>query len=138
MARARTRTEVKGLRTEAHGRRSVLSPQSSVLKAAAIAAALLAAGCAAAPPPGAGPAAEPRGGGHSRGFAEIQRMVFPPLDLRFPRVGREVERRVLPNGLVLYLYPDRRLPLVEATAMIRGGTAYEGEGTWTAMLLMGD
>src|SRR3990172_8380404 len=117
MARARTRTEVKGLRTEVHRRRSVLSPQSSVLKAAAIAAALLAAAFpAAAPPPGAGPAAEPRGGVHSRGFAEIQRMVFPPLDLRFPRVGREVERRVLPNGLVLYLYPDRRLPLVEATA----------------------
>jgi predicted Zn-dependent peptidase len=64
-------------------------------------------------------------------------MVFPPLELRFPRVGREVERRVLPNGLILYLYPDRRLPLVEVTAMIRGGTAYEGEATWTALLLLG-
>ncbi len=101
--------------------------------------ALLSAGCSAAPatPGGAGPAGEPRGGARSRGFAEIQQMVFPPLALQFPSVGREVERRLLPNGLVLYLYPDRRLPLVEATALVRGGTAYEGEETWTAMVLLG-
>jgi predicted Zn-dependent peptidase len=64
-------------------------------------------------------------------------MAFAPLDLRFPRVGREVERRVLSNGLVLYLYPDRRLPLVEATALMRGGIAYEGDDGWTAMVLLG-
>jgi predicted Zn-dependent peptidase len=120
-----------------------LSPQSSVLKAAAIAAALLAAGCAATNPPtaerapAAAPAGASRGAVHSRGYLEIQQMVFPPLALSFPRAGWEVERRVLANGLVLYLYPDRRLPLVEATALIRGGTAYEGEDTWTAMVLLG-
>jgi len=98
---------------------------------------LLLAGCAAAPP-GSPPApGEARLGAHSRGFAEIQRMAFPPLALKLPQVGREVERRVLPNGLVLYLYPDRRLPLIEATALVHGGTAYEGDATWTAMVLLG-
>lgn len=97
---------------------------------------LLAAGCAsspAAPAPGVGP----RGASHSRGYAEIRQMVFPPLVLDLPRVGHEVGRRVLSNGLVVYLYPDRRLPLVEATAMVRAGTAYEGDAIWTAMLLLG-
>ncbi len=103
----------------------------------ALATALLLAACAGAPPGRPPPAGEPRGGAHSRGFTEIQRMTFPPLALEFPQVGREVQRRVLANGLVLYLYPDRRLPLIEATAMIHGGTAYEGDATWTAMVLLG-
>jgi predicted Zn-dependent peptidase len=104
---------------------------------AVLAAGLLLAGCAAAPPGGSPSAGGPRGGAHSRGFAEIQAMAFPPLALEFPQVGREVERRVLPNGLVLYLYPDRRLPLIEATALVHGGTAYEGDATWTGMTLLG-
>jgi len=108
--------------------------------AAVVVLGLLVAGCAAGPdrqPAGAPPAAEARGGARSPGFLEIRRMAFPPLDLAFPRVGREVERRVLSNGLVVFLYPDRRLPLVEATAMVRGGTAYEGDDAWTAMVLLG-
>lgn len=102
-----------------------------------IALALLAGACAGAAPGAAGPAGAPRGGIHSRGFAEIRQMAFPPLALQFPAVGQEVDRRVLANGLVLYLYPDRRLPLIEATAVVRGGTAYEGDATWTAMALLG-
>ncbi len=93
--------------------------------------------CAAAPPGVPSGAGGPRGGARSIGFAEIQRMRFPPLAAEFPQVGREVLRRVLANGLVLYLYPDRRLPLIEATAMVRGGTAYEGDAAWTAMALLG-
>ncbi len=140
MAPASGRTEAKGRRTEANRAPSVLSPQSSVLLLSVV---LAAAGCAAAAPPSTekAPAASPsgasRGAVHSRGYLEIQQMVFPPLALSFPRVGQEVQRRVLPNGLVLYLYPDRRLPLVEATALLRGGTAYEGEDAWTAMVLLG-
>jgi len=43
----------------------------------------------------------------SPGAALVQRMTFPPLQLTVPRVGREVERRVLSNGMVLYLASDR-------------------------------
>jgi len=53
-------------------------------------------------------------------------MTFPPLQLSIPRVGREVERRVLPNGLILYLASDRSLPVLHAHAVLRGGSLYEG------------
>ena len=52
-------------------------------------------------------------------------MTFPPLQLSIPRVGREVERRVLPNGLVLYLASDRSLPVFKAYAVFRAGSLYE-------------
>jgi zinc protease len=61
----------------------------------------------------------------SPGSALVQRMVFPPLQLTIPRVGREVERRVLPNGLVLYLASDRSLPVIKAHALFRAGSLYE-------------
>lgn len=102
-----------------------------------MALALLAGACAGAPSGAGGPASGPRAGAHSRGFVEIGQMAFPPLVLQFPTLGREVDRRVLANGLVVYLYADRRLPLIEATAVVRGGTAYEGDATWTAMALLG-
>jgi len=62
---------------------------------------------------------------HSSGAALVQRMTFPPLELTIPRLGREVERRVLPNGLVLYLASDRSLPLIKAYAVFRAGSVYE-------------
>lgn len=136
----------KGLRAAGCGMRNVRDrgrdPRTAIrqLTAAAAGLALAAAlaGCVTAGPglPLQAPGGE-RGATRSRGFHEIRRMAFAPLDLALPRVGREVQRRVMPNGLVLYLYPDRRLPLVEATALIRGGTAYEGDETWTAMVLLG-
>lgn len=61
----------------------------------------------------------------SPGSALVQRMTFPPLQLAVPRVGREVERRVLSNGLVLYLASDRSLPVFKAYAVFRAGSLYE-------------
>ncbi len=52
-------------------------------------------------------------------------MRVPPLELSIPRVGREVERRVLSNGLVLYLASDRSLPVFKAYALFRAGSLYE-------------
>lgn len=80
--------------------------------------AALAGGCAA----GAGNlAATPR----SPGSALVQRMSIPPLELTTPRLGREVERRVLSNGLVLYLASDRSLPVFKVYALFRAGNVYE-------------
>jgi predicted Zn-dependent peptidase len=61
----------------------------------------------------------------SPGSELVQRLTFPPLQLAVPRVGREVERRVLSNGLVLYLASDRSLPVLKAYAVFRGGSLYE-------------
>lgn len=62
---------------------------------------------------------------HSRGFELVERMRFPPLTLTIPEVGREVERRVLPNGMVLFVMEDRTLPTLDISAVIRAGTIYE-------------
>jgi len=48
-----------------------------------------------------------------------------PARARHPSLGREVERRVLPNGLVLYLATDRSLPVFKAYALFRAGSLYE-------------
>jgi predicted Zn-dependent peptidase len=48
-------------------------------------------------------------------------MTFDPVTITVP----EVERVVLENGLIVYLLPDRELPLVSVSAMIRTGSIYE-------------
>jgi zinc protease len=52
-------------------------------------------------------------------------MVFPPLQLTTPRLGTDIQRRVLSNGIVLYLATDRSVPLVKAYALFRAGSLYE-------------
>lgn len=48
-------------------------------------------------------------------------MKFDPITVTVP----EVERVVLENGIIAYLLPDRELPLVTISAMIRTGSVYE-------------
>lgn len=47
-------------------------------------------------------------------------LTFPPLDFTPPRPARTV----LDNGMVVYLLPDREVPLVSITALIRTGELY--------------
>ena len=61
----------------------------------------------------------------SEGAERIGLMIFPPLIWRPPAVGAEVERRTLSNGIILYLNPDRTLPLLDVVGLIRGGRLYE-------------
>ena len=67
----------------------------------------------------------PQGQPRSPGSALVRELVFPPLQLTIPRVGREVQRRVLPNGIVLYLASDPSLPVLNAYAVFRAGSLYE-------------
>jgi len=87
---------------------------------AAILIAGLIAGSAAAEEQGAAPVER-----RSAGAEKIGLMIFPPLLWRPPAVGDEVERRTLSNGIILYLYPDRTLPLLDLVGFIRGGRLYE-------------
>ncbi len=75
-------------------------------------------GCATQAPSKHGPRQSP-------GSVLVQRMTFPPLQVTVPRVGREVERRVLENGIILYLVEDRLLPVLDVYAVFRAGTLYE-------------
>ena len=40
-------------------------------------------------------------------------------------MGREVDRRILGNGIVLYLAEDRSLPVLNVSAVFRAGSLYE-------------
>ncbi len=77
-------------------------------------------GCAVDAPSKHGPRQSP-------GSELVQRMTFPPLQVAVPRVGREVERRVLDNGIILYLAEDRSLPVLDVYAVFRAGSLYESE-----------
>ncbi len=61
----------------------------------------------------------------SPGSELVRRLPVAPLELRIPRLGREVERRVLSNGIVLFLADDRSLPMFQAYAVFRAGSLYE-------------
>lgn len=61
----------------------------------------------------------------SAGAELVRRMTFPPLQVTIPQVGREVDRRVLPNGMILYLAEDHSLPILDAYAVFRAGSLYE-------------
>jgi zinc protease len=62
---------------------------------------------------------------HSPGSELVRRMSFPPIQITVPRVGREVDRRVLGNGIVLYLAEDHSLPVLDVSTVFRAGSLYE-------------
>lgn len=61
----------------------------------------------------------------SEGSRIISKFTYPTLTWSVPEVGREVRREVLDNGMILYLMENHRLPILDVTAMIHCGYAYE-------------
>ncbi|HEY7679596.1 MAG TPA: pitrilysin family protein [Terriglobia bacterium] len=83
-------------------------------------------GIQARPQEGAPPgAASTRGDRHSEGWSKAMRLKGPPLPPKFPKVGQEIERAVLENGMIVYLQEDHRLPLLDVSVLVRTGTYYE-------------
>jgi zinc protease len=75
---------------------------------------MLLCGCA---PPARGPSVSP-------GARLIEKLAIPPLTVKVPRVGREVERTLLPNGMVLYLASDPGSATFDLFATFRAGRLY--------------
>ncbi len=73
------------------------------------------------------------------GFASAQvpwnKVQAPPLPAFQPQQPTRVQ---LPNGMVIFLQPDHELPLITATARIRGGSAYEPANKTGLVDLYGD
>lgn len=69
-----------------------------------------------------------RGNTHSSGWLERMKLKGGPVTPRFPRLGEGIERHELENGLVVYLAPDPRLPLVRLDLLFSGGSDSELEG----------
>ncbi len=61
----------------------------------------------------------------SPGSELVKSLQYPALTVHVPRVGVEVQRRTLPNGIVLYLASDRSLPVLNVSAVLRAGSYYE-------------
>ncbi len=66
-----------------------------------------------------------RGDVHSAGWKKVEELRGEPLSPRFPRIGEDIVREVLDNGLVVYLREDRRLPLLRAELVVKTGSYYE-------------
>lgn len=79
-----------------------------------------------------------RGDKHSAGWAEVMKLKGPPLPPKFPAVGKEIERVVLDNGLIVYLQEDHRLPLLDAVALVRTGSYYESPEELRTASLVGE
>src|SRR5262249_33995699 len=66
-----------------------------------------------------------RGDVHSPGWKKVEELKGDPKSPRFPKVGEDIKREGLPNGLVLYLREDSRLPLLRADMIVKTGSYYE-------------
>jgi zinc protease len=122
------------------GRRAMRSAECGVRNRGAVPLLLLAIGLALAGCATEG-TLQPRAP-QSPGSALVREMQFPPLQVVVPRVGREVERRVLPSGIVVYLASDRSLPILDVSVIFRGGSFTEpadrpGVAQFTASLMRG-
>jgi len=60
----------------------------------------------------------------SPGSKIIDKFKYPKLKWSVPEVGKEVQREVLDNGMILYMMEDHTLPLMAVSALIRCGEAY--------------
>ncbi len=61
----------------------------------------------------------------SEGLKYVESLKFPPLQFQFPKVGREIKRVKLSNGIILYLREDHTSPDIQIYGIIRTGCAYE-------------
>jgi predicted Zn-dependent peptidase len=75
---------------------------------------------------------------HSSGWDRTMRLKGTPLPPKFPKLGNEVERIVLENGMIVYLQEDHRLPLLDAVALVRTGSYYETPEEIGTAALVGD
>jgi zinc protease len=79
-----------------------------------------------------------RGDKHSAGWARAMKLKGPPIAPKFPAVGKEIERVVLDNGMIVYLQEDHRLPLLDAVALVRTGSYYEAPDELRTASLVGE
>jgi zinc protease len=61
----------------------------------------------------------------SPGSKLVNSLELKTLNWQIPRVGVEVKRIVLDNGMIVFLLPNHELPLVDANLLIRTGEIYE-------------
>lgn len=64
-------------------------------------------------------------GPQSEGAKQIAKFEYPSMTWDVPQVGRDVERYVTKNGMIIYLKEDHTLPEFRIRALIRCGDVYD-------------
>jgi predicted Zn-dependent peptidase len=65
----------------------------------------------------------PRGGKHSAGFVEATKLIreAPPIELKVPQIGKDLDRVVLPSGVTVFVKEDHTAPSVSMGFTWTGG-----------------
>ncbi|MBI2252521.1 MAG: insulinase family protein, partial [Armatimonadetes bacterium] len=74
----------------------------------------------------------------SPGSKIISKFKYPPLSWQVPKAGKDLERIVLDNGMIIYLKEDHSLPLITLKAIIRTGNIYEKKEKYGVAELTGE
>ncbi len=85
-----------------------------------------------------GGASATRGDSHSAGWDQAMKLKGPPIAPTFPEVGKEIERVVFDNGMIVYIQEDHRLPLLDVNVLVRTGSYYEPAGELGTAALAGE
>jgi len=88
----------------------------------AMPAAPAAASAVAAAAPAATPASAPSAAPGAP-LPDPRTLTYPPLSIAFPKP----DRVLLPNGLLVYLFEDHELPLIDATIDFKAGSIFDPE-----------
>jgi len=63
----------------------------------------------------------------SEGSKIISKMDFSSLEWNIPEIGKEAQRAVLENGMIIYTLENHELPLINAQALVRVGSIYNSD-----------
>lgn len=61
----------------------------------------------------------------SEGSRILENFKFDKIDLNIPEVGVDVDRIEMDNGLILFLYEDHKVPLIDLRSIIRCGDIFD-------------
>lgn len=61
----------------------------------------------------------------SEGSKIIENLKFDELELNIPEIGVDVDRVEMDNGLIVFLYEDHKVPLLNLNSVVRCGSIFE-------------
>lgn len=74
----------------------------------------------------------------SEGAKAVKNLPFDPISIRVPEVGKDVERIVMKNGIILFLKEDHSIPVIDITSITRTSAEYDRKDRYGAARLTGD
>lgn len=82
--------------------------------------------------------AQQKGAKESEGAKAVKNLHFDPLNIRVPEVGKDVERIVTKNGIILFLKEDHTIPIIDITSITRTSAEYDRKDRFGIARLTGD